>query len=1004
MADTRLASLVRHVHQLAGRPQTPDTSDAHLLEQFIRCRDEDAFAALVRRHGPLVWRVCRRVLHQTQHAEEVYQATFLVLARRAANIRRPASLASFLYGVAYRLARKARADLLRWQGRQGEPTAEPVVDPAGEAAWRELEQILIEEVQALPEKYRTPVLLCYWEGLTNEEAALRLGWPVGTVKTRLLKARQCLHARLTRRGVSLSIGAIVTLLASSGGDAAFPPGLASAVLRLARQGTAPIPSAAAALADEVVQSMAGSKGKVLVALLLGSAIAVGAVAFAAYQATARRPEQGQASVAKSSSPREPSPAQATLSTARTDRYGDPLPPGALARLGTVRFRHAGWINRLAFSPDGTRLAEAGNYRMGLLETTSGRLVRQFGDCVDALAFLEGGKRILAGGENLIVWDIASGKDVKRLPVQGGLRQIQLSPDGKTLASVGNGGELLVVEAATGAVRKQLDGHEDQISKQRKVAPAPFLQIQSVAFSPDGTMLASACFQDRRVFLWDTTTGKARHTLPGHDRPHVVQFSPDGRLLAVGGHDCLIHLWDVATGREREPFRGHVGEIYALAFSPDGSKLASGASSTPPDTKDNPSGGSTIRLWDLKTRKGQLLPGPERWVRALAFSPDGKLLAAGGSGNSIYLIDLATGKRRHRYAGHEGDIRCVVLSPDGSTLASGGEDNRIHMWDLKTSQEKAVLEGHRAHISGLAFTPDGSELISCGYDGIVRAWDWRHGKEKRRFAETNNWHYGMDLAPDGQTLILANGQLWNIVLGKPSGTAPNYQGFQYRLVFSPDGKRLTVPREGAAVVLDAQTGKEICRFTGHQLRKDDRTGGIANIEIDCVTFAPDGRWAASGGAEGMAFVWDAATGQMLRRLEGHESPIIGIAFSPDGRMVATASGDWRNHLLARARASAGAAEKALAQPIFSPAATPDDGRLWCLKTPRRAARGAGSNHPTSRAGVDTPLPASTPASSRPTPAASGRRGRRACLPGPTARQQLQPAGRLVRAGLDNSVRA
>ena len=196
MADPRLASIVRHVYKLAALQQTSDASDASLLKQYIRQRDESAFAAFVRRHGPLVWRVCRRLLRHSQDAEEVYQATFLVLARRAARIRKPAALASFLYGVAYLIARKAQADHFRRQSRPAEPIAEPVGDPASEAAWREIEQIHIEEVHALPEKYRTPVLLCYWEGLTNEEASRRLGWPTGTVKTRLLKARQFLHGRL----------------------------------------------------------------------------------------------------------------------------------------------------------------------------------------------------------------------------------------------------------------------------------------------------------------------------------------------------------------------------------------------------------------------------------------------------------------------------------------------------------------------------------------------------------------------------------------------------------------------------------------------------------------------------------------------------------------------------------------------------------------------------------------------------------------------------------------
>jgi RNA polymerase sigma factor (sigma-70 family) len=255
MADTPLASVVRHIRKLLRAGESAGESDARLLERYIRQRDEDAFAALVRRHGPMVWRVCRRVLNHTQQAEEVYQATFLVLARRAARVRKPAALASYLYSVAYRIAVKVRADLRRRQGGRGEPIAEPTADPASEAACREVERILVEEVHALAEKYRMPILLCYWEGLSNEEAARRLGWPVGTVKTRLLKARQLLHARLTRRGVSLSVGAIVTLLASGTGDAAMPPSLAGGALQAVLGGASGVPVAAAALAEQAVRGM-----------------------------------------------------------------------------------------------------------------------------------------------------------------------------------------------------------------------------------------------------------------------------------------------------------------------------------------------------------------------------------------------------------------------------------------------------------------------------------------------------------------------------------------------------------------------------------------------------------------------------------------------------------------------------------------------------------------------------------------------------------------------------
>ncbi|HEY7309480.1 MAG TPA: sigma-70 family RNA polymerase sigma factor [Gemmataceae bacterium] len=864
------SQVLQHIRRLVQPSPADLDSDAALLGRFVRDHDQTAFSALVARHGPMVLRLCRRVLGDAHAAEDACQAAFLVLARKADRIRHADTLAAWLHGVAYRLALKARAVQVRRQqaetrSLQIHPGSTPR-DPLAEVSGRELLAILDVELQRLPARYRLPLILCCLEGRSQPEAARLLGWTPGSVKGRLERGRAKLHQRLLRRGLTLS-AALLALEAERG----------SATARLSAELTASLMRAA----STITSSVAMKTKIVLILVLMLGAVAGGAswLASGGRQPPVAKKKQG------ADAPRSPK--------ARTDRYGDPLPPGALARLGTVRFRHAGWMERLAFTSDGTRLAYAGNDGIRLWETTSGRPVRHFGERSDAFAFLDDGKRILAGGENLVVWDIASGKEVKRLPIKGGLRHLQRSPDGKLLAGEGDGGALLLLDAATGAIHKQLDGHEDQLNERPKGAPPRRGQILNVAFSPDGKALASVCVQDKRVFLWDTATGKPRRTLPGHDRPRVAQFSPDGHLLAVGGDDCLIRLWDVATGRELRQFRGHVGGINGLAFSPDGLKLASGGDGSPPNTKSNESADSTVRLWDLKTGKCQPLNGPERWVRAIAFSPDGKLLAAGGSGTSICLFDVATGKRRQRHIGHDGEIFCVALSPDGSTLASGGGDNLIHLWDLKTSQEKARLEGHQHHVSRLAFTPDGSQLLSCSYDGTVRVWDWRREKETRRFAPTDGWLYGFDLAPDGTTLILPTGQLWNVATGKQSGAVPNYRGLQYRLVFSPDGKRVATSGGEAARILDVATGKEICRFTGHEAMKDDRRGGNG-IVVDCVAFGPEGRRAASGGAEGMAFIWDAATGKRLRRLQGHENPIIGIAFSPDGRMVATANGSMWNH--------------------------------------------------------------------------------------------------------------
>src|SRR5262245_36683122 len=200
-------AVLDHARRLAA-PEAP--TDADLLARLARERDASAFAALVERHGPLVWRVCRRLLRHQQDAEDALQATFLVLAQKARSIRSPASLASYLHGVAFRIARRARTSRDHALSEEV-PAAAP--DPPTEAAWRELARMVEEEVAALPEALRRPLLLCYWEGRTNEEAARLLGWPVGTVKTRLARGRDRLHHRLRRRGVTLPAGVVALLLA-----------------------------------------------------------------------------------------------------------------------------------------------------------------------------------------------------------------------------------------------------------------------------------------------------------------------------------------------------------------------------------------------------------------------------------------------------------------------------------------------------------------------------------------------------------------------------------------------------------------------------------------------------------------------------------------------------------------------------------------------------------------------------------------------------------------------
>src|SRR5262245_39872543 len=213
MDDGGIRAALRHLRTLAAVRTSAALSDGELLGRFVHAHDEAAFTVLLERHGPMVLRVCRRVLGHAQDAEDACQATFLVLVRRAASVRQRGSLASWLYGVAYRTARKLqtnRARRERGHEFREEAAAEIVED---DPSWREVRAVLDEELRRLPEKYREPLLLCYLKGLTRDEAARRLGLCLNRLRGRLDYGRSLLRHRLTRRGVTLSAVLLAGLLA-----------------------------------------------------------------------------------------------------------------------------------------------------------------------------------------------------------------------------------------------------------------------------------------------------------------------------------------------------------------------------------------------------------------------------------------------------------------------------------------------------------------------------------------------------------------------------------------------------------------------------------------------------------------------------------------------------------------------------------------------------------------------------------------------------------------------
>jgi RNA polymerase sigma-70 factor (ECF subfamily) len=272
--------VIQYLHQAVLRPEEAGRTEGELLASFIDRKDEAAFEALVRRQGRMVFGVCRRVAGNHHDAEDAFQATFLVLARKASSVRPRERLANWLHGVALRTAMKAKAMTAKRRGREKQVTQIPEPESPQQDPWRDLQPILDQELNGLPENYRLPILLCDLQGEKIAEAARKLGWPQGTVAGRLARGRKLLAKRLTNRGVGLSAGSLAAIV-SQNALAVVPstltaPTVKAAILFGAGQAAASTVASAkvAALTDGVLKSMLLKKLKVVPVLLLLLAVAV----------------------------------------------------------------------------------------------------------------------------------------------------------------------------------------------------------------------------------------------------------------------------------------------------------------------------------------------------------------------------------------------------------------------------------------------------------------------------------------------------------------------------------------------------------------------------------------------------------------------------------------------------------------------------------------------------------------------------------------------------------
>jgi RNA polymerase sigma factor (sigma-70 family) len=326
MANGQIAVVLEHIRRLFRAPAPGQSTDGQLLERFAAYRDQAAFTALVERHGPMVWGVCRRLLADANDADDAFQGTFLVLAQKAASIRRRDSAGSWLHGVAYRVARRIRAAASARRAHERQAMSAPQLDPAREAAWRELRPLLDEELTRLPEKYRAPLVLCYLEGKTREEAARHLSWPEGTVAGRLARGRDLLRDRLARRGIALSATALASALSEQTGQAAMPAALVQGtvdkICQLLAGSAAGVSAPAAAAAQGVLYAMFLTRLTIAASLLLTLGLVTAGIGLLAYRGTAAPLDTAD------------KPADARADKGKTEPAGVPLEARLVAKKDT----------------------------------------------------------------------------------------------------------------------------------------------------------------------------------------------------------------------------------------------------------------------------------------------------------------------------------------------------------------------------------------------------------------------------------------------------------------------------------------------------------------------------------------------------------------------------------------------------------------------------------------------------------------------------------------------
>jgi RNA polymerase sigma factor (sigma-70 family) len=878
------------IGQLLGVLRANDSegrTDGQLLERFLIHQDDAAFTALVGRQGPMVLGVCRRILGSDADSEDAFQATFLVLVRKAPSLMARSVLGDWLHGVARYTALKAKAAAGHRLAKE-QVMARP--DATVEQDRNDWLPLLDDELARLPEKYRLPIVLCDLEGKTRHEAAKQLGWPEGTVAGRLARARKMLAKAFARHGVVFSVGALTVAMSQNAATASVPGSLLFATVKAARMSaagkaaTGVVSAKVAALTEGVLKAMFLTKLKIATVVLL--VVVILGVATGAYTFAVAGEEQPDTFVTlpQDDKQKDKNPKK---DEGHEDIQAMTLPAGALARLGWDALRLGHFSG--ALTPDGKKVVTLSTGAVvHIFDAATGRLLE---------------RRLLGDRRDLCpeTWNFSLSADGSVAVVEE-----QTSSGRLTAWTVATGRQLLCLG-----------------------------RVSSHALSPDGRSLAAVEFvadQGKEILrVYDLESGKPRNIAFSGNLSHL-RFSPDGRRLlgnVVGGQADEIVCYDVAGAKR------------LWAVSPGAAEVG-----VTPDNRFvflvKPRAKEPFRAVDLETGE------PAKVLKLPTCEAAGEPALAG---NRLLLVPLRTGEvavwdyragkelRRLRATPRDFLSVRVFAAADGKTALTDGD--ALRCWDLATGEQIFGPSGVPAHfgvVQALAFVP-GGELLSASAGGELRRWDIASGRlvgELGRAAGSEVWitraGVRMKKAEWSHDLIVvdtAGKRVGKVTL--PHDATPLTSDLFWQYALLSDGRTAVtyVPRKGkvpVVAVTDYVAGKVLAQLdvdlpveagahfqgfapcgrwlvangqmfavsTGKPVWAPSAGQGWDMWKQSTVTFSPDsrllwGRVSVSSSAKQEDFdrgehdVWEMSSGARLARLQAKQ--VSRVAFSPDNRTLA-----------------------------------------------------------------------------------------------------------------------